>query len=69
MIKCCKNCEKRFTACHDSCKQYKEEKEEDYKRKKWLNRQNSIISQRNFYVNLIHGDGTVRQLIKSSYYH
>ena len=29
----CKDCEKRYLACHDNCQEYKEWRENEYKRK------------------------------------
>lgn len=31
MIKCCKNCDQRYTACHDTCDKYQKEKTENNK--------------------------------------
>ena len=36
-IKCCKNCvpPKRHLACHDTCEEYRAEKEEERKKREW----------------------------------
>lgn len=41
MIKCCKDCKKRYTACHDSCETYLQAvaHEEDIKKKKRLDKE------------------------------
>lgn len=32
---CCKGCTKRFVGCHSTCKDYKDAKEDNEKRKQW----------------------------------
>ena len=36
MITCCHNCTSRHTACHDTCKKYKEEKQDFEERKAFV---------------------------------
>lgn len=38
MIKCCKDCDKRYLGCHDRCVTYQKEKEEYHKERKALQR-------------------------------
>lgn len=46
MIKCCKDCKDRYTACHDSCEAYKQQKakDEEANKKRLLDNEYSVCA-------------------------
>ena len=43
MVRCCRECTERHTACHDACERYLKEKAEAKKEKEWMKKQDNPI--------------------------